>query len=153
MSDNQNREDSQESTSEPTRSKKNQFYPSNPTNEELDQKVEELKVSVSKIPELTPYAERLSSLPWSEYEEILSKDYFKTFSFSQEDIDADGNPIQSKNAEKFSIQEPKKILAEAQEKLGAESEAYHVLSIYTMNLITRTMGRAVSIATKKHFDS
>ncbi|WP_125226074.1 hypothetical protein [Leptospira barantonii] len=153
MSDNQNNENSKES-SELTRSPKNSFYPSNPTNDELEQKVEELKVAVSKIPELTSYFEQLSSLPWSEYEEILSKDYFKTFSFAQEEIDENGNPpIDSKNAEKFSIQEPKNILAEAQEKLGAESEAYHVLSIYAMNLITRTMGRAVSIATKKHFNS
>ncbi|TGL93294.1 hypothetical protein EHQ76_18080 [Leptospira barantonii] len=152
MSDNQNSENSPES-SELTRSPKNSFYPSNPTNDELEQKVEELKVAVSKIPALTSYFEQLSSLPWSEYEEILSKDYFKTFSFAKEEIDENGNPIDPKSADKFSIQEPKKILAEAQEKLGAESEAYHVLSIYTMNLITRTMGRAVSIATKKHFNS
>lgn len=152
MSDNQNKENFKESA-ESIRSQLNSFYPSNPTNEELDRKVEELTVSVSKIPELAPYFQQLSSLPWNEYEEILSKDYFKTFSFAKEEIDENGNPVDAKNTDKFSIQEPKKILAETQDKLGVESEAYHVLSIYTMNLITRTMGRAVSIATKKHFNS
>ncbi|MBM9500837.1 hypothetical protein JWG44_11315 [Leptospira sp. 201903071] len=143
--DNNNKEESLDSIS----AKKSNYYPNHPLNEEIEKKVEELKISCSLLPELKPFLEQLSLLPWEEYEKKLSIDYLKKFTFVKEELDETYKAL-IKEDPGFFIQEPNQILKNAHDILGIENKAYSLLNNYISNLIALTMQRAVSSALKQN---
>ncbi|EMY78961.1 WGR domain protein [Leptospira weilii serovar Ranarum str. ICFT] len=58
-------------------------------NPEIEEKVEELKTAVSQLPELSPFLEQLSALPWDEYEKQLFKNCIEAFQAAKEEMDED----------------------------------------------------------------
>ncbi|MDV6236186.1 hypothetical protein CH379_011185 [Leptospira ellisii] len=147
MSDQTTKQNSEESANSIS-AKKDNFYSNHPTGDEIEEKVSALETELLRLPELKPFLELLSSLPWNEYEEKLSSNYYASFPFGKEDSDSSFPTFPSEKPSEFKLLEPVRILAEAEERLGAENENFRSLNNYVSNLIARTMGRAVSIAVK-----
>ncbi|RHX81268.1 hypothetical protein DLM76_04335 [Leptospira yasudae] len=143
------RKDSQESVDSISK-KQTEFYSNNPTQADIEKKIEELEIAIYRIPELDSFLKKLLSLPWNEYEERLSLDYYNRFPFGKDDSNEPQIPSAQKNSNPFSVQEPGSILEQAREALGSDHESLPILNNYVSNLIARTMARSVSIAVKKH---
>ncbi|UOG47911.1 WGR domain-containing protein [Leptospira noguchii] len=54
---------------------------------EIEETVEELKAAVSQLPELAPFLERLSALPWNEYEKQLFRNVVEAFENAKEETE------------------------------------------------------------------
>ncbi|AAS69655.1 WGR domain-containing protein [Leptospira interrogans] len=55
--------------------------------EEIEETVEELKTAVSQLPELAPFLEKLSALPWDEYEKQLFHNVVEAFESAKEEME------------------------------------------------------------------
>ncbi|WP_061218718.1 WGR domain-containing protein [Leptospira weilii] len=60
-------------------------------NPETEARVEKLKNEIAQFPELTPFMEKLSALPWNEYQNQLFESCIEAFEAASEEIDEDAD--------------------------------------------------------------
>ncbi|TGK36007.1 hypothetical protein EHQ12_07920 [Leptospira gomenensis] len=152
MSDQTTKRNSEESANSIS-AKKDNFYSNHPIENEILEKIRTQELELLRIEELKPFLERLSSLPWAEYEEKLSLKYYTSAPFGKESSDPLYPKISSEKEFEFQLLEPGNILAEAETSLGSDSESFARLNNFVSNLIARTMGKAVAISIKKRIDA